>query len=123
MNQQVEKLNINQATKLINSGKTVMAITSRTKIPVKTLNDLNNLSRLAEEKVQPFELFYEKPANIPEGAIEVDLDDAIRLLYDKETVCTIKDDKELNFSSSNELIQYYRSCNIHGKACILYWYV
>lgn len=117
-----KKISYEEAKKFITSGIPVEALVSRDMIPVTTLNDLENLNHLKLEKVQNFELFYE-PVTIPDTAIEASIDDAINLVDDGETICSMHQGEELKFSSSSELINYYRSCMMHEKSCYLYWYV
>lgn len=117
------KINYETAKKLISAGFPVKAKISREEIPVATLSDLEHLNLLKEQKVQDFELFY-KSVSIPDNALEATLDDAIKLLYDGETIYSKHDGKEISFSSKsdvNRLLEYYRSCMLHDKRCVLYW--
>lgn len=120
----MKKISYSEAEQLIKSGISLKAFVSRTQIPVTTLNDLENLRHLAQEKVQSFELFYE-PVNmsIPDNAMEISLDDAITLLHTGEIVYSSQKNNEVKFSSQNDLLSYYRSRHIHGDNCIFYWYV
>lgn len=120
----MKSINYEEARQLIIAGSPVKAKISRQEIPVATLDDLEYLSCLKEQKVQDFELFYE-PISIPDMALEVTLDDSIKLLYDGETICSKHNEEEIYFSSKsdvNRLIEYYRSCMLHDKYCLLYWY-
>lgn len=119
----MEKISYEKAKELINAGIPVKAKISRVETPVSTLRDLENLNLLKKEKVQDFELFYE-PISIPDTALEATLDDSIKLLSDGETIYSKHDGKEISFSSKsdvNRLIEYYRSCMLHDKCCVLYW--
>lgn len=120
----MKKISYAEAKQLINSGNSIKCLVSRTEIPVRTLNDLENLNHLANEKVQSFELFYETTnISIPDNAQQISIDDAITLLHTGETICYLQNDSEIKISSQNELLSYYRSCHIHGDKCTLYRYV
>ena len=120
----MKKVTFEKAKKLISTGIPVKAYVNRDYKPVATLNDLENLKHLREEKVQDFELFYEPVNNsIPENAMEVSLDDAITLSYEGEEIYSLHDGNEIKFLSPNEIIFHFRSCSIQKNPCTFYWYV
>ncbi len=124
-----KKISYSEAIQLINSGIFPKCkISSRDMVPVKSVADLDALKLLSEQKVQSFELWdssSESKSLIPKGAIDVTIDDAIKLLHDFELVYGLKgsDTPPVEITDSNELMAFCRSCNIQGNAVVLYWYV
>ena len=119
----MRKITYENAKQLINAGSPVKAKISREMIPVATLSDLENLNHLKHQKVQDFELF-DDPVLMPDTALKATLDDSIKLLYDGETIYSNHNGEEISFSSKldvTKLIEYYRSCMLHDKCCVLYW--
>ena len=95
-------------------------------IPVKTLIDLKNLKDLAEAKVQSFELYHEDSVenSLPEDAVELSIDSAFILLYNKEKV-TVKvycknNGKETEVSNTSQLTSLIRQFNTRGENFVLY---
>lgn len=120
----MKNISYEEAKELINSGITVKCLISRDQVPIKTLNVLDNLKHLAEEKVQNFKLFYESGnISIPDNAMEISFDDALTLLHQREIIYTLKNNKEIPINCPNEIISHYRSCEIQGNPCIFYWYI
>lgn len=124
-----KKITYSEAIQLINSGIFPKCkISSRDMVPVKSIADLNELKLLSEQKVQGFELLddsSECESLIPNDAMEVSIDDAIKLLHDFELVYGLSgtDTSPVEIADSNELMSFCRSCNIHGDKVVLYWYV
>ena len=120
----MKKITVEQAYKLLEDGKPVKAkISSRDVVVVKTTEKLRTFAKLKEEKVQELELFEMKAKDLPENCIEISLDDAIDLLSKGENIYGRReDDEDLQLTSQNALIQYYRSAVLRGEP-VMYWQV
>lgn len=118
----MKKIDLNKARQLILSGTPVKAKVSRDNyVLVTRLNELENLIRLKEQKVQNFELFYEISC-IPQNATEVSLDDAIKFISNGKIIYARQDNKELSFSSVNDIIEFFRLKKLRDGTCHFYWY-
>ena len=121
----MEKITYQEACKMLEEGKTVkVKVSSRETVPVKNLDKLINLKLLAEQGVQECEIYASVKAGIPEDAMEISMDDALKLIKDGEIIYgkteygTSEDDEEI--TTQNALIQYYRSALANGEP-VLYW--
>ena len=120
----MKKITYEQACKLLEEKKEVKCrVSARQIIIIKDQNELDNKRRLAEQGVQGFELYKEKEKDIiPDGAMEISIDDAYDLLSKKEKVYSNLNG-EAAINGQTELNRMIMSSRVRGEKLLLYWYV
>lgn len=119
----MRKITEERARNLLENGKTIKCkISARDVIPVKDISKLNSLIKLKDEGVQLCEIFFEGEVKIPENAMEISLEDAMRLIAEGEIVYGKRKEEDEELTTQNVLMQFYRSAILDGEP-VLYWIV
>ena len=120
----MKKITEEKAKELLEKGIFVKCkISSRETVTVKDLVKLNSLLKLKAEGVQSCDIFLKEEEEVPKDAIEISLEEAIRLIVEGEIVYGKKEEQEEEeITTRSALMQYYRSALLYGKP-LLYWYV
>ena len=114
-----------EVLELLKQGKEIKCkISSRDDFQrVRTETEFMNLVNLKEQGIQMAQ-FYCESSQLPENALEVSLDDAIKLVSKGETIYGITEEDEAEaeeFKTINSLVRFYRSAVVWGKP-VLYWF-
>lgn len=119
----MKRITEERAKKLISCGKYPKCKVSRDVYePVTSLEKLESLKRLST--VQNFELYEDTSLiTLPENAMPISIDDAIKLVSDNESICCVRNGEVETINATSKLMGVIRSCNIRGDQFVLYWLV
>ena len=118
----MKKLNKEQACELLKNGTAVVVVTSsRDQETCKTISDFEKLERLYYYKaIEKFEIFLPDSVKIKGEHMELNMEDAYKLVREGDVVYGVEDGDELKLEDEDELTDYIRKALVKGKP-ILYW--